>query len=532
MAQKIYTATLTNGSQNVTIATDVTAYITTGNIMLRSGEGVPYFVSATPTYSAPNTTVVLTGNYAGTSGSATVAFGRDFLTLATTESVPLLYSGDIETGGIFTRAMTVITSVINALIAGTKSFTAISITGGSAALTGASSVTVNSAAAALTVTQTGTGNALVVEDSTSPDSTPFVVDGSGYIISGATTVANVGASTVNPPRLSLYGTSGGNGCDVAQVNSSSSTSVCAELRHAKSLAGAAVSSGTQLGKYSIYGHDGTAYIEAANISTYADAVTGTNDMPGRMVVALTADGASSPTARWEWKNDGTSRPVTDNSISFGDGTHRPTVLYAVSGTINTSDAREKTILDQAVPGLAFINDLVPVTFKWKVGQNIVTKVPDGTEWVEEPVYETQTETVNDVNVVDGVAVITPRQQTKQVPVFDLLPMVDEAGNALLDDKGDQLLYRKRRMQLVERPVWRDEITPRPGARPHWGLIAQQVKAVMDAHGIADFAGWTMDDPANPNSRQGLRYEQFVPALITAVQELSARVAVLETGAVQ
>ena len=36
--------------------------------------------------------------------------------------------------------------------------------------------TANSSSAALTVTQTGSGNAFVVEDSTSPDSTPFVID--------------------------------------------------------------------------------------------------------------------------------------------------------------------------------------------------------------------------------------------------------------------------------------------------------------------------------------------------------------------
>ena len=47
-------------------------------------------------------------------------------------------------------------------------------------------VAVNSASAALTVTQTGAGNAFVVEDSTNPDSSPFVVDASGYVGIGTT----------------------------------------------------------------------------------------------------------------------------------------------------------------------------------------------------------------------------------------------------------------------------------------------------------------------------------------------------------
>jgi hypothetical protein len=40
---------------------------------------------------------------------------------------------------------------------------------------------------ALRITQTGAGNALVVEDSTNPDSSPFVVDASGNVVVGKTT---------------------------------------------------------------------------------------------------------------------------------------------------------------------------------------------------------------------------------------------------------------------------------------------------------------------------------------------------------
>jgi hypothetical protein len=53
--------------------------------------------------------------------------------------------------------------------------------------------------AALRVTQLGTGNALVVEDSTNPDSTPFVIDANG----------NVGIGTSSPSnRLHVVGPSG------------------------------------------------------------------------------------------------------------------------------------------------------------------------------------------------------------------------------------------------------------------------------------------------------------------------------------
>lgn len=67
--------------------------------------------------------------------------------------------------------------------------------------------------------------------------------------------------------------------------------------------------------------------------------------------------------------------------------------------------------------------------------------------------------------------------------------------------------------------------PRPGTRRHFGLIAQEVKAVCDAAGT-DFGGWVLADKENPESQQALRYEQFISPLIKAVQELSERVKAL------
>jgi len=65
-----------------------------------------------------------------------------------------------------------------------------------------------------------------------------------------------------------------------------------------------------------------------------------------------------------------------------------------------------------------------------------------------------------------------------------------------------------------------------GKRPHQGLLAQQVKAVMDAQGIEDFAGYIHDAESDT---YGIRYAEFIPPLIRAVQELTARVAALEAA---
>lgn len=54
----------------------------------------------------------------------------------------------------------------------------------------AQAITVNSSSAALTVTQTGAGNTFVVEDSTSTDTTPFVIDAAGLVGVGGASPAD------------------------------------------------------------------------------------------------------------------------------------------------------------------------------------------------------------------------------------------------------------------------------------------------------------------------------------------------------
>jgi hypothetical protein len=72
--------------------------------------------------------------------------------------------------------------------------------------------------------------------------------------------------------------------------------------------------------------------------------------------------------------------------------------------------------------------------------------------------------------------------------------------------------------------------PCPGARTHYGLIAQEVKAALDAAGAGDFGGYIKTDASDPESEEGLRYDQFVAPLIRAVQELTVRVNALEQKA--
>lgn len=57
-------------------------------------------------------------------------------------------------------------------------------------------------------------------------------------------------------------------------------------------------------------------------------------------------------------------PDTDNFSTLGTSGNRWSVVYAATGTINTSDARQKTAVQDSDLGLEFVNSLRPVSFKW------------------------------------------------------------------------------------------------------------------------------------------------------------------------
>ena len=96
----------------------------------------------------------------------------------------------------------------------TQDADSITVTGGTATL-GALTVSGSDSGDLVRITQTGSGNALVVEDSANPDSTPFVVDSSGNVGIGTASLTynlHIKEST-NSSAINLQ-TDGSGGCDV------------------------------------------------------------------------------------------------------------------------------------------------------------------------------------------------------------------------------------------------------------------------------------------------------------------------------
>jgi len=163
----------------------------------------------------------------------------------------------------------------------------------------------STASDALRITQTGAGNALVVEDSANPDSSPVLINTDGKLISGYTSAVVSGeGDTLN---LQAHGTGSSSG--LASFRWSNDTNGSQGLRLLKSRGATigtrgVVSSGDSTGRITFYGDDGTNFIATGAVSSEVDGTPGTNDMPGRLVFATTADGASSLTERMRISSTG------------------------------------------------------------------------------------------------------------------------------------------------------------------------------------------------------------------------------------
>jgi hypothetical protein len=184
--------------------------------------------------------------------------------------------------------------------------------------------------AALRITQLGSGNALLVEDSTNPDSTPFVISNNGSVIVGkdsALTNYKVDISTAGEPFSTAK-----------FVNSTAaSLHLFAKSRSTTPGTYSILSSGDGIASLNFAGDDGTAFIPAASISSSVDGTPGTNDMPGRLVFSTTADGASTVTERMRINNAG----------NVGIGTTGATSMLQTAGTSAKSAFKTPNIAEVA-----------------------------------------------------------------------------------------------------------------------------------------------------------------------------------------
>lgn len=157
----------------------------------------------------------------------------------------------------------------------------------------------------------------------------------------------------------------------------------------------------------------------------------------------------------------------DNQFQLGSS---GTTVYAYGAVQDRSDARDKADVRDTVLGLDFLKALRPVDFRWDYRDDYVDYVEREEEYL------------------------------------------DPDGNAV--------------KRTVVSPVRREKDGSRKRTRFHHGLIAQEVKAVMDAQGI-DFGGY-QDHKINGGADVlTIGYEELVAPIVKAIQQIDARLAALE-----
>lgn len=138
-------------------------------------------------------------------------------------------------------------------------------------------------------------------------------------------------------------------------------------------------------------------------------------------------------------------------------------IYTTSGIQNMSDMRDKTEVRDTVLGLDFISRLRPVDYKWNCRQDYIVS----------------------------------SQTTKSADGF-IVPVLEELPN--------------------------DGSKTR--SRFHHGVIAQEVKTVMDTLGI-DFGGYQDHSIKGGKDQLTVAYTELIGPMIKAIQELNDRVKDLE-----
>jgi hypothetical protein len=164
------------------------------------------------------------------------------------------------------------------------------------------------------------------------------IDSSGRLLVGTNTARDIYYNATATAKLQVEGTDG-NSSSISLVRNSadagSGALILGKTRGNSVGATTAVQSGDAAGEISFQGSDGTEFVSVAVISGEVDGTPGANDMPGRLVLRTTADGASSPTERMR----------IDSSGRVGIGTASPVCPLHVSTNLSTTTTLQTSATD-------------------------------------------------------------------------------------------------------------------------------------------------------------------------------------------
>jgi hypothetical protein len=117
-----------------------------------------------------------------------------------------------------------------------------------------------------------------------------------------------------------------------------------------------------------YAYDGSTYVSCANRYVYVRGTVSAGIVPTEQAFT-TMDTAGAHATRLMIQPSGNTLPGADNAYAFGAGSLRWSAVWAATGTIQTSDARDKDVIGGLDFAGAMVDAVAPVLFRWKVGGN-------------------------------------------------------------------------------------------------------------------------------------------------------------------
>lgn len=229
----------------------------------------------------------------------------------------------------------------------------------------------------------------------------------------------------------------------------------------------------------------TAGVRIPRGATYAGLNTGGATMRFMTVDTVNELRLGDPSYTSNIVSERTILPAADNAWQFGATSLRWQSIWAVNGTIQTSDSSLKTDIAEidAEQASMFVDALTPRSYRWIVGGRV-------------PVYEARTETVLVRN---------------EVTTVEIKGIVHEVSVPVYED------------QVVQALVGFEDV---PGTRRHFGFIGSEVKEAFEAAGMDDFGGYVRGD----DGLDAIRPDQLLAIAFAEIKSLKRRIANLEEAA--
>ena len=147
------------------------------------------------------------------------------------------------------------------------------------------------------------------------------IDSSGRLLVGTSTARSNFTNTTLSANLQVEGINF-SGSSISSIRNSNDvfgpSLIVSKSRGTTVGSNTVVNSGDELGSIFFQGNDGSEFVLGARIDAVVDGTPGANDMPGRIVLSTTADGASSPTERMRITSTGA---VQINTTSSDEAAH-------------------------------------------------------------------------------------------------------------------------------------------------------------------------------------------------------------------